>query len=590
LSLRKRVFWTIISLLLIVFIATLLVSRYFLIDNDIKLERQIEELDVNRVEAVLQYRIDALAGYIADWAYWDDTYQFVQDRNQQYIDSNLAPATTFTVFQIDAIAFTNTNGGIVYSCAYDWRTNHNVPVHQNFLDSITQGDLAAFATGQESAAGVVMLGKTPAIVACCPILPSAGTGPARGSVIMIRYVDDVEAAVLSKTSQTTVSILGLDNNSTPGAADALKQLQPDPSAIYLKTNGADSISAYNLINDVKGKPALLMQVETPRYGYSLAQRGIVVVVLLLAGSAILSAVIALLFINTQIISRVTGLRKSLNNITRSADNSGRVPVKGNDEIASLSEDINGMLTTIEQNREAEKSLNKSLEKEIKLRSEYANELVHELKTPITPILSSSEMLVEGMKQEPWARLSRSIYRGALDMNDRLNDLLDNARSEVGTLKLRNEPVDMLELLREMSEEMSPLIANRGQHLVVDLPESLPIVKGDHVRLRQVLRNLLSNATKYTPEKGIIKVSALSADKRLIVSIEDTGRGIPPEQLARIFEPYVKITEGVLDRQTGLGLGLKLSKTLVELHGGTIWVESVKGKGSKFSFSLPAEMN
>ncbi|MDP2918676.1 MAG: HAMP domain-containing sensor histidine kinase [Dehalococcoidia bacterium] len=247
-----------------------------------------------------------------------------------------------------------------------------------------------------------------------------------------------------------------------------------------------------------------------------------------------------------------------------------------------------MLVKIEKQQELEKKLRDDLEQEIKKRSEYTRELVHELKTPITPILSSSELLLEGMTQEPWTRLAKNIYRGALDMNDRLDDLMDTARGEVGMLRLRNEPMNMLLIIRQMAEEMSPLVASRSQKFVLELLPSLPLVIGDETRMRQVLRNLLSNATKYTPETGIITLRTRLNTEEIIVEIQDTGQGIEPDQLERIFEPYVKITGGILERQTGLGLGLKLAKTLVELHGGRIWVSSEKGKGSIFSFSLPVK--
>jgi signal transduction histidine kinase len=283
---------------------------------------------------------------------------------------------------------------------------------------------------------------------------------------------------------------------------------------------------------------------------------------------------------------VIGFHRSVRQIAASGDVSARVPVKGEDELADLGREINAMLSTIEKQQVAEKVLQQGLEMEIRKRSEYTRELVHELKTPITPIVSSSEILAEGIQQQPYAQLAQNIYRGALDMNDRLDDLVDIARGEVGALKLRNEPLNMVGVIAQMAREMSPLIESRRQSLALDLPPSLPDVIGDEVRMRQVLRNLISNATKYTGESGKITIRAVHADGNVVVQIQDTGRGIPPEQLQRVFEPYAKIADGILDRQTGLGLGLKLSQTLVELHGGRIWVQSTKGKGSIFSFSLP----
>jgi len=114
---------------------------------------------------------------------------------------------------------------------------------------------------------------------------------------------------------------------------------------------------------------------------------------------------------------------------------------------------------------------------------------------------------------------------------------------------------------------------------------LPHIMGDEVRLRQVLRNLLNNATKFTPEKGIITIRARQDSDKLIVEVEDTGSGIDSDKIGKVFLPYVRLGEAN-EHQKGLGLGLKLSKILVELHGGKIWVKSQKGIGTVFSFSIP----
>ena len=194
--------------------------------------------------------------------------------------------------------------------------------------------------------------------------------------------------------------------------------------------------------------------------------------------------------------------------------------------------------------------------------------------------------MDGITTEPWAGLAKNIYNGATDMNARLDDLVDMARGEVGILKLRTEPLDMAPAIKLLAEEMLPLISFRQQTLKLELPPSLPYIMGDRTRLRQVLRNLINNATKFTPEKGKIVVYARAQAGNVVVEIQDNGRGIPPDRLANIFEPYSSVTSDTVSYQTGLGLGLKLSKTLVELHGGTISIKSEVGKGSTFSFSIP----
>lgn len=257
----------------------------------------------------------------------------------------------------------------------------------------------------------------------------------------------------------------------------------------------------------------------------------------------------------------------------------------------------GVMRDITEHKEAEEKLQNAYQKETKLRQdleaqikrrvEFTRALVHELKTPLTPVLASSDLLVSELYEEPFLSLAKNINRGACALNDRIDELLDLARGEVGMLQLKLKPVDPLPLLQTIADEMASVASSRGQSLLLDLPPSLPLVRADEGRLRQVVLNLLSNACKFTPKGGKVILRARKEDVYLIVEVEDTGPGIAEEEQQHLFEPYHRLDSNK-ERYSGLGLGLALCKTLVELHGGQIWLKSQKGKGSTFSFSVPLE--
>jgi len=240
---------------------------------------------------------------------------------------------------------------------------------------------------------------------------------------------------------------------------------------------------------------------------------------------------------------------------------------------------------LEELYEQERKLRKELEAEAQRRIEFTRALVHELKTPLTPVLSSSELLLSELHEEPWASIARNIYRGAANLSNRIDELLDLAKVEIGILQLSPERVDARQLLHGIADDMAVVVSNNGQSLVVALPPFLPLVWADKERLRQVVLNLLINASKFTPEGGKITLKAKEKDASLVVEIQDTGPGIPEEEQQRLFQPYHR---QITDREhlSGLGLGLALCKYLVELHSGKIWVESQVGKGSTFGFSIP----
>jgi PAS domain S-box-containing protein len=237
--------------------------------------------------------------------------------------------------------------------------------------------------------------------------------------------------------------------------------------------------------------------------------------------------------------------------------------------------------------EQERGLTQQLEAEIRKRVEFTRALTHELKTPLTSVLASSDLLLSQLHEEPLLSLARNIGRSATNLNSRIDELLDLARGEVGMLELKLESTDLLQLLRDVAENMAPLASGNEQTLILDLPPSLPSVQADGARLQQVVTNLLSNAIKFTPGNGKITISAGHKDANVTVEVHDTGRGISKEEQERLFQPYYRV-ESDRNRLSGLGLGLSLSKTLVELHGGQIWVKSQTGKGSTFGFSLPSE--
>jgi PAS domain S-box-containing protein len=240
---------------------------------------------------------------------------------------------------------------------------------------------------------------------------------------------------------------------------------------------------------------------------------------------------------------------------------------------------------LEEAYEKERRLRQELQIEVQRRVEFTRALVHELKTPLTPIMSSSDLLVSGLTEEPWLSVAQNIQRGAINLNKRIGELLDLARGEIGMLKLNPKRVDFLKLLQHVGSEMSVLAASNGQKLKVELPDSLPLPWADEDRLRQITQNLLVNATKFTPEGGTITLRAKEQNGSLVVEVQDTGYGISDEEQRRLFRPYHRQV-GEREHLSGLGLGLALCKNLVQLHGGRIWVKSEEGKGATFSFSIP----
>jgi signal transduction histidine kinase len=219
---------------------------------------------------------------------------------------------------------------------------------------------------------------------------------------------------------------------------------------------------------------------------------------------------------------------------------------------------------------------------------FIDTLSHELKTPLTSIIAAAGLLAEELENSAdisSKKLIQTIAQNASTLEKRLVELLDIVKTGSGKIQLQLEPVDLKSLVQGTCVQVAPLLQGKGQKLTTDLPPTLPLIHGDGPRLEQVLLNLMTNAVKFTPEGGSISVKIREQDSGVTVAVKDNGIGIAREEQSRLFKPYSRVASD-RQRQPGLGLGLALSKQVVELHGGKIWVESESGSGSTFSFHLP----
>ncbi|MCL6431709.1 MAG: HAMP domain-containing histidine kinase, partial [Anaerolineae bacterium] len=224
---------------------------------------------------------------------------------------------------------------------------------------------------------------------------------------------------------------------------------------------------------------------------------------------------------------------------------------------------------------------------------FAANISHELRTPLSIIVGFAEAMLLAPesygKELPAAYRSDliEIYNSSRHLLGLIDDVLDLSQIEAGRMGLVKEPTDLAEVIHEAAEMLQRLAQRKGLYLRVQIEEPLPVLDLDRTRIRQVLLNLLNNGVRYT-ERGGITVLARTQEGQLLVSVSDTGPGISPDSLERIFESFYQIETSTSRRKGGIGLGLAISRHFIEMHGGRIWAESEPGVGSCFSFSLPLE--
>lgn len=267
----------------------------------------------------------------------------------------------------------------------------------------------------------------------------------------------------------------------------------------------------------------------------------------------------------------------------SGDFSGRVDVPNRDELGSLGANLNRMNDELRR-------LYGELELASRHKSEFLANMSHELRTPLNAIIGFSQVLRHRLfgainaKQEEYLDDILSSGNHLLSL---INDVLDLSKVEAGQVELDVAAFSLREALEKGAATLGVRAVQSGVGLAVELAPDVDIVDGDERRIRQVLFNLLSNAVKFTPSGGHVTVACARVDGEVQVAVADTGPGIAAEDHERIFEEFQQTDVGAGQRE-GTGLGLALSRRLVELHGGRIWVESEPGQGSRFVFTLPQE--
>jgi two-component system phosphate regulon sensor histidine kinase PhoR len=221
-----------------------------------------------------------------------------------------------------------------------------------------------------------------------------------------------------------------------------------------------------------------------------------------------------------------------------------------------------------------------------IRRDFVSNVSHELRTPLASLKALTETLQEGALEDPPAarRFLLRMEHEIDNLTQLVQELLELSRIESGKVPLKKTRVTPWELVSPAVERMMVQAERAGVHLSLDCPDSLPPVLADQSRMGQVLVNLVHNAIKFTSPGGEIVIQAQQDQNMVVFTVRDTGAGIAPEALPRIFERFYKADRS--RSSGGTGLGLSIAKNMVQAHGGRIWAESEVGKGSTFYFSLP----
>jgi len=254
-----------------------------------------------------------------------------------------------------------------------------------------------------------------------------------------------------------------------------------------------------------------------------------------------------------------------------------------------------LVESLQQSNKRMEEANRALEQVSQAKSDFTARMSHELRTPLNSIIGFSEVLLS-KKMSPADRATHEEFLGYIHISAEhllhlIDSILDLSKIEAGKLTLEPREFDFRVLLEDVNITVLPMLTAKKQTITIEIGEGVNTIFADEPKMRQIFLNLLSNAHKFTPRKGNIKVVCQMENPHLLhCSVIDNGIGISPQDQQRIFEEFGQAKENPTDNARGVGLGLSIAKRLVELHGGSIWIISEPGGGSTFTFTIPLNRN
>lgn len=575
-SLRRKImlFLSMISVGLLVILFA--ISQTILIDSYSELEERAVVLDAHRVTSALEGKLATMDTTNYDWAAWDDTYNFIIDGNEEYIESNLVDST-FTILSFNVMLYINNEDEVVYAKAVDLETGEEIPLPQGFISHIMGSEMLLHHIDVESSVGgFITLAEGPMLVSSRPILTSNDEGPIHGTMVVGRFLDEKMMADISHMSHLSLAVEPFPISEMPSDFQVVASSLSTGLPVMVQPVDENIVAGYVLVEDIYGQPALILRLDIERDIYNQGHQSIAYLILSMVAACVLFGGMTAFVMEKSVLSRVSRLSRDIAHIGASSDASARVLVEGGDEISSLAEDINSTLNSLEKARRKVERSNAELE-------QFASVVSHDMREPVRMVKSYLGLLekrTKGSLDEKSVSYLEYAKDGATRMQAMISDILALARLDFDEKPFKK--VDLGNAVGMAINNMEVAISESGAEISID---KMPFLLADELQMTQLFQNLIGNAIKFRGSEPLkVNVSARKNRGEWMFCVKDNGLGIENKHSERIFNVFQRIHNNV--EIAGNGIGLAVCRKIVERHGGRIWVESEPNKGSRFYFTIP----
>lgn len=579
----KTVFAVLFNIVALIFALQLVFSHIILSDFEI-VERDQMIKQVNRAQDALQSRVEALPVRMLDWANWDDTYAFMNDKNSAYLESNLV-TTGVVGLEINFFLYLSDSYEIVYSKSMDFRTGEDTDFPSNIKNNLINTLKTHKNYDEESFfSGLLMVDEDILLFGVRPILTSEGKGPMRGTLIWSRYLTKEEIELISKSVKLPVEIQKFSYNRGSNKDE-----------IKIEPISQNEISGTGVIRDFYNKPILNIIVKDSR---SILAQGIktkssVIISIILVGLTF--GIACLLALEFTVLKRIRKLSNGLISIRKSKNLHTRLNYSGSDELGLLGREINNTLEALEENQNALIVAREVAERATEAKSQFVSTMSHEIRTPLNGIIGIVKYLKSTTLPNSLRQHFQIVEDCATSLFGIVNEILDFSKIEAGKMSLEEVSFDLRAELRRVINTVSIKAEEKKLKISCDVDNTVPdFLMGDPTRLGQVLINLLGNGIKFTEYGSVqLKVSLVKSSDGIAsmkFSITDTGIGIPTEHQGRIFNAFTQADSSINRKFGGTGLGLSISKNIVSLMGGNLTFKSKFNEGTTFEFTIDLKIS
>jgi sensor domain CHASE-containing protein len=558
--------------ILLLVVALSFIAHLLMLSSYVSIEKQESDSNTLLVLDQIGYESDQLGTKARDWAVWDDTYRFMVNQNGDYQNSVISPVTTYESLQINGLLYYDIDGNLLASQGYDLQNKTRSNISRSTIAYFSENlGLLSNSRGGKKKQGVVLLPDGAFLVGMHTILPTSGTGPSHGTLVMIQSLDETKIASIQNRLHLSALLFDLNNNLIQ-TDPVLSQLTgANAPATVSREQNEQTFSGFAIVNDIFNKPVMLLEVDTPRTISQEMRTTLLSLVEAFLALAILYVLLAGLLLQQFVLAPITALDQSLKKVSQQQDRVELLPVYGYDEIASLTRSFNALLEELQQKDTELKEVNRKANLYLDI---YLDVLTNEI-INVTISLKQFTDLVRKKDNVETADHATLI-------TESLNHNLSVIRNIETILKLYNSPPGNKEVIiedilkKEIDDHPDQKIRYDGCSVTVLADEMLTMV----------FHNIIANSIRYGGSDVDILISTRnSLDGMVEVSVIDNGEGIPDDVKPRLFDRFLTPSA----KKSSYGPGLHIVKILIEAYGGKITVDDrVPGypaKGAVIRFTL-----